>query len=136
MLAFGLTLQGYIGSTDTCVSTIKIFVMAIQQYSAIENVLAQMRSVAQAAQAQPANNGAPAIEPGGFANELQRSLQRVAQMQNSATAQAKAFQLGDPNISLNDVMIDMQKASVAFQATVQVRNRLVAAYQEIASMPV
>lgn len=110
--------------------------MAIQQYSAIENVLAQMRSVAQTAQAQPANNGASAIEPGGFANELQRSLQRVAQMQNSATMQAKAFQLGDPNISLNDVMIDMQKASVAFQATVQVRNRLVAAYQEIASMPV
>jgi flagellar hook-basal body complex protein FliE len=33
-------------------------------------------------------------------------------------------------------MIDMQKASIAFQATVQVRNRLVAAYQEIASMPV
>ena len=136
MLAFGLTLQGYIGTTETCVSTTNIFVMAIQQYSAIENVLAQMRSVAQAAQAQPVNNSAPAIEPGGFANELQRSLQRVAQMQSSATAQAKAFQLGDPNISLNDVMIDMQKASVAFQATVQVRNRLVAAYQEIASMPV
>lgn len=127
---------GYSGTTDTRVSTIKIFVMAIQQFSAIENVLAQMRSVAQAAQAQPVNNNAPAIEPGGFANELQRSLQRVAQMQNSATAQAKAFQLGDPNIALNDVMIDMQKASVAFQATVQVRNRLVAAYQEIASMPV
>jgi flagellar hook-basal body complex protein FliE len=44
--------------------------------------------------------------------------------------------MGEPGISLNDVMIDLQKASVGFQATVQVRNRLVAAYQEIASMPV
>ncbi len=111
-------------------------IMAIQQLSAIEDVLSQMRSVAQAASARPVNENAPTVESGGFAAELQRSIQQVASMQNSATAQAKAFQLGDPNVALNDVMIDMQKASIAFQATVQVRNRLVAAYQEIASMPV
>ena len=57
-------------------------------------------------------------------------------MQNQAQDQAKAFEAGVPGIALNDVMIDMQTASVAFQTTVQVRNRLVAAYQEIASMPV
>ncbi|MNT72990.1 Flagellar hook-basal body complex protein FliE [compost metagenome] len=56
--------------------------------------------------------------------------------QNAASNQAKAFELGAPDISLNDVMIDMQKASIGFQTAVQVRNKLVAAYKEISSMAV
>lgn len=110
--------------------------MAISNLSNIESILAQMREVARAASGAGARLEGPSAAPGGFAAELQRSLQRVSEMQQNATQQAKAFSLGDPGMSLNDVMIDMQKASVAFQATVQVRNRLVAAYQEIASMPV
>ena len=111
--------------------------MAISNISAIENMLAQMRAVAQAASATDVRpSGAATVESGGFASELQRSLERVSSMQNAASTQAKQFTLGAPDISLNDVMIDMQKASLAFQATVQVRNRLVAAYQEIASMPI
>jgi flagellar hook-basal body complex protein FliE len=43
--------------------------------------------------------------------------------------------MGTGDVQLNDVMIDMQKASIGFQAAVQVRNKLVAAYQTIASMP-
>ena len=42
--------------------------------------------------------------------------------------------MGDPNISLSKVMIDSQKATLGFQMTVQVRNKLVAAYKEISSM--
>ena len=111
--------------------------MAISNISAIENMLAQMRAVAQAASSGDVRPSAAAsVEPGGFASELQRSLERVSNMQNAASTQARQFTLGAPDISLNDVMIDMQKASLAFQATVQVRNRLVAAYQEIASMPI
>ena len=60
----------------------------------------------------------------------------IEQSHGGSSAQARAFQMGAPDISLNDVMIDMQKAGIAFQATLQVRNRLVQAYQEIASMPV
>lgn len=82
------------------------------------------------------SSSASSAAPGGFAAELARSLNRVSQAQNAANAQAQAFEMGEPGIALNDVMIDLQKASVGFQATVQVRNRLVAAYQEIASMPV
>ncbi|MGB3289196.1 MAG: flagellar hook-basal body complex protein FliE [Burkholderiaceae bacterium] len=111
--------------------------MAIQNLSAIENMLAQMRAVAQAASASAAPSSKNTIaNGGGFAAELSRSLERVSTLQNDSAAQARAFQMGAPDVSLNDVMIDMQKASIAFQATVQVRNRLVAAYQEIASMPV
>ena len=46
------------------------------------------------------------------------------------------FTLGKADISLNDVMVDMQKASLSLQMGIQVRNKLVAAYQEIMSMPV
>lgn len=112
-------------------------VMAIQNLSAIENMLAQMRAVAQTASSSAAPSSKNAVASGGgFAAELSRSLERVSTLQNDSAAQARAFQMGAPDVSLNDVMIDMQKASIAFQATVQVRNRLVAAYQEIASMPV
>jgi len=37
-------------------------------------------------------------------------------------------------VALNDVMVDLQKANVAFQTGVQVRNKLVSAYQEMMSM--
>ncbi|SHI18984.1 flagellar hook-basal body complex protein FliE [Pollutimonas bauzanensis] len=99
-------------------------------------MLSQMRAVAQAASGTSAPAAGAVADSGGFAAELARSLGRVSDMQNSSAAQARAFQLGAPDVALNDVMIDMQKAGIAFQATVQVRNRLVAAYQEIASMAV
>lgn len=41
-----------------------------------------------------------------------------------------------PGISLNDVMVDLQKSAVSLQLGVQVRNKLVAAYQDIMNMPV
>lgn len=110
--------------------------MTIQNLSAIENMLSQMRQVAQAAGNMPVRADALAESHGGFAAELARSLARVSEVQNAATAQAQAFQAGEPGVALNDVMIDMQKAGIAFQATLQVRNRLIQAYQEISSMPV
>lgn len=110
--------------------------MAISNLTAVENMLSQMRAVAQAAGAMPAQASASKSSTDGFAAELARSLNKVSQIQNDSIAQTEAFQLGTPGVSLNDVMIDMQKASLAFQTTVQVRNRMVAAYQEIASMAV
>jgi flagellar hook-basal body complex protein FliE len=44
--------------------------------------------------------------------------------------------MGDPNVSLADVMIARQKSSIAFEATVQVRNRLIKAYEEVMKMTV
>ena len=43
--------------------------------------------------------------------------------------------MGKPGVALNDVMFDLQKANVAFQTGLQVRNRLVAAYQEVMNLP-
>jgi flagellar hook-basal body complex protein FliE len=47
-----------------------------------------------------------------------------------------AFVTGDPGVSLAEVMIAKQKASIAFEATIAVRNTLLSAYKEIMSMPV
>nr|WP_323011357.1 flagellar hook-basal body complex protein FliE [Castellaniella sp.] len=108
-----------------------------QALASVENLLSQMRSVARASQGlaiQPQTSVSP--QSGGFAAELARSLNRVSEAQNAANVQAQKFQMGDPGISLSDVMIDLQKAGLSFQATVQVRNRLVEAYKEIANMAI
>jgi len=108
--------------------------MSVQNLSGINAMLAQMRAAVAAAAGQTSE--LPVAANGGFADALKQSLKRVSHAQNAARAQAQAFELGAPDVSLNDVMIDMQKASIAFQTTVQVRNRLVAAYHEIAGMQV
>jgi flagellar hook-basal body complex protein FliE len=46
------------------------------------------------------------------------------------------FDRGDEDVSLSDVMIARNKSSVAFEATIQVRNKLVEAYKELMNMPV
>ncbi len=101
---------------------------------AIQSVLQQMRAASiENGMAPAAGPAAPAA--GSFGAELKRSLDGISGAQNAAHAQAEAFELGTPGVSLNDVMIDLQKANVAFQTGIQVRNRLVAAYQEIMNLP-
>ncbi|MFC3285191.1 flagellar hook-basal body complex protein FliE [Litchfieldella rifensis] len=105
---------------------------------AIQSALSQMQALAsQAAGAQAKGQQlSTAVGQGGFANELQASIQRINQLKQTASAQAAAFQAGDPDVALNDVMVDSQKASVAFQMGVQVRNRLVTAYKDVMNMQV
>jgi flagellar hook-basal body complex protein FliE len=101
--------------------------------ASIESVLQQMRVLAQASGHSPAAAGEVAGD--GFAGELQKSLARISDTQQAAYHQAEAFELGQPGVALNDVMVDMQKANIGFQMGLQVRNKVVAAYQEIMNMP-
>jgi flagellar hook-basal body complex protein FliE len=71
-----------------------------------------------------------------FADALKSSLDQVSGDQLKAGEMGKSFALGEDKVSLSDVMISMQKASIGFQATVQVRNKLVSAYHEIMNMQV
>lgn len=82
-----------------------------------------------------ATTDSAAVAGGGFAGELQKSLDRISDAQQSASAQAEAFELGKPGVALNDVMVDLQKAGIGFQTGLQVRNKVVQAYQEIMNMP-
>lgn len=91
----------------------------------------------QAMAAQAKGGGAQALNPtGGFAGELKASIGRINQLQQQASDKTKRFQLGEPGLELNEVMVDMQKAGLAFQMGTQVRNRVISAYKEIMNMPV
>ena len=105
--------------------------------SSIDSVLRQMRAITQASEAAERRGAVPGgqVAGGGFAGELKKSLDRISDAQQNASSQAEAFQLGKPGVALNDVMVDMAKAGVGFQMGLQVRNKLVAAYQEIMNMP-
>ncbi|AIY65069.1 flagellar hook-basal body complex protein FliE [Pseudoalteromonas piratica] len=71
-----------------------------------------------------------------FNNLLKDALDTVSGLQAESKAKATALEMGDRNVSLAEVMIASQKSSVAFEATVQVRNKLVEAYKDIMNMPV
>jgi len=71
-----------------------------------------------------------------FSDALKASLQNVSNTQVQADKLGERFAAGDDSVSLSDTMIAMQKASISFQATVQVRNKLVSAYHDIMNMQV
>ncbi len=104
--------------------------------SNVDSVLAQMRAVVALAQGVQAPSAPAATGSVDFANVLKTSLDGVAQAQNTAENMQKAFVLGDDKVSLSDTMISMQKANIEFQTTVQVRNKMVAAYNDIMNMQV
>ena len=69
-----------------------------------------------------------------FSQLLQQSLDGVNASQKNASELTTAFERGDPNVSITEVMVNMQKAQVSFKAAVEVRNKLVDAYQEVMRM--
>jgi flagellar hook-basal body complex protein FliE len=71
-----------------------------------------------------------------FQHTLTQALHAVSKTQHDASRMQRAVQLGDPTVSLESTMVAMQKAQIGFQATLQVRNRLVQAYSEIMNMQV
>jgi flagellar hook-basal body complex protein FliE len=108
--------------------------------SKIDALLAQLQTGA----ARAANKMVPATalsggDTGGsidFTSVLKKSLDQVNNTQQNAARLARDFELGAPEANLTEAMISMQKASISFQYTLQVRNKLVSAYQDIMNMPV
>lgn len=100
----------------------------------IDQLLGQLRAAsALAAGQQPAS---ALTEGTDFAALLKASLGQVNGTQQDTANLAKAFEQGDPNANLQEVMISLQKANISFQTMVQVRNKLVSAYHEVMSMQV
>lgn len=113
----------------------------------IDAVLAQIRAMQsqvrgaggppnEVAQAAGGLNGATQAPAGSFANVLKQGLDQVSQAQQRAADLAAQFERGAPGVELPQVMLEMQKASVSFRAVVEVRNKLVDAYQTIMNMPI
>lgn len=108
--------------------------------SKIDAMVTQLRNAAARAAgpvAQP-DAATQTKQPGkvDFADLLRTSLEQVNGAQKGAENLGQRFVLGDDSVNLSDVMIASQKASIAFQATVQVRNKIVSAYQDVMNMPV
>lgn len=83
-----------------------------------------------------ATQDADASSKVSFSDMLKNSLDGVAAADNQAATLGKKFAAGDDSVSLSDVMIAGQKASIQFQASIQVRNKMVAAYTSIMNMQV
>jgi flagellar hook-basal body complex protein FliE len=98
---------------------------------AINNILSQIR-----AHSLRQDEPNAASSKGEFAELLAASIEQVAKAQQEADEMKAAFEAGMEDMELPEVMIASQKASLAFETTVEVRNRLLAAYQEIMSMQV
>lgn len=73
---------------------------------------------------------------GQFADMLGQALDNVNGMQKESRSMQTRFDMGDPNLSLVDVMVAKEKSGIAFEATIQVRNKLLEAYKTIMNMPV
>jgi len=107
--------------------------------SRIQAMMEQLKAAATKPTASPLAPAGVAPTPSttvNFSDALKASLQSVSSSQNAAEDLGKRFAMGDESVNLSDTMIAMQKSSIEFQATVQVRNKMVSAYHEIMNMQV
>jgi len=100
--------------------------------SQIANAVANAKSVAGATDAMAGSGGAGF----DFASSLDSALKAVSQSQTRSDELQKQFQLENPNVSLEQTMVAMNTSALSFAAAVQVRNRLVQAYDQVMNMQV
>lgn len=70
-----------------------------------------------------------------FTEIMDQAVNKVNEVQQASKAMSQSYLEGDPNVDVTEVMIASQKAGVAFDAMVQVRNKLVEAYRDVMNMP-
>lgn len=101
----------------------------------ISNVLAQIRQLSAQMDTgvAPANQTQPSE---GFSTAMKDAVDAVSRQQATAESLMSKFSAGDPNTSVAEVVVEMQKASISFQAMSEARNRIVDAYREIMNMSV
>lgn len=105
----------------------------------INRLLLEMRTLKSQTQAfgvQPVDGKVAA--PGGvaFGDVMSQAVNKVNEVQKVSSNLSEAYVRGDRSVDISEVMIASQKASVAFSAMTQVRNKLVDAYKDVMNMPV
>ena len=75
------------------------------------------------------------IGKSGFGDYIQTAVESVNETQMNASEMRDAYERGE-DVPLTDVVLSMQKSSLAFEATLQVRNKLLKAYNDVLNMPV
>jgi flagellar hook-basal body complex protein FliE len=71
-----------------------------------------------------------------FINYFQTALGEISNIQNNSKKNIEQFQSNHSDISLNDIMINLQKSSISMELAIQVRNRIISAYKEIMNQQV
>ena len=71
---------------------------------------------------------------GGFSDVLKSAIGSVDTLQSGADMKVGNLLAGAPNTDVGNVMVSVEKADVAFQLMMQVRNKIVSAYQDIEKM--
>jgi flagellar hook-basal body complex protein FliE len=102
----------------------------------IQQVLAEMRALQSRATGNAVETAAPAAGSVDFASLMKNSVDQIAAMQNQANSLASAYEAGDKSVDLTKVMLEVQKADLAFRAMTQVRNKLIDAYTQVMNMSV
>jgi flagellar hook-basal body complex protein FliE len=84
----------------------------------------------------PRVGGSEAAQGGSFRTAMADALQSVSNNQTQADRLQRELTLDNPNVSVEQTVMAMQKAQIGFQAALQVRNRLAQAYSDIMNMQV
>jgi len=105
-------------------------------HSSLEPAIAKMQALAKLAGGQQVDGAAAAQDGADFKVLLQNAIHAVNNAQNEAQAKAQSFSTGESNMSLEEVMVSMQNANIAFQGMIAVRNRLVDAYRDVINLQV
>jgi len=101
----------------------------------IQEVLSEMRAL-QARVSGVTSETVSDAQPSDFAALLKNSMDQISTMQNEATAMSTAYEAGDKSVDLTNVMLQVQKAGLAFRAMTEVRNKLLDAYSQVMNMSV
>jgi flagellar hook-basal body complex protein FliE len=109
--------------------------MSIEKMNA---ALAQIQALQKANGLQAGASIGDTSSPDGidFKTILKNAINDVSNAQNNAQAKVQAFSTGDSSMSLEEVMVSLQKANISFQGMMAVRNRLVDAYKEVTNLQV
>lgn len=110
-------------------------VMAIRAQILERNAALQRANTVAGAAAPAAPSGTSSVGSGGFGATMDAALKSVNESQNAAQKASEAYERGE-TVDVAQVMLARQKASLAFEATLQARNKLLSAYKDIMSMPV
>ena len=102
----------------------------------IDNILQQLQAASALASGAKKQSGTDEIASVNFSEKLKAAVDQVNNAQQTADKLSMQFVSDQSNVDLHEVMISLQKANVSFQSMIQVRNKLVTAYQEIMNMQV
>ncbi len=109
--------------------------MSVDRVMQLRAQILERNQALKAGGAAASSPAATAAQPTSFADTLEGALKQVNTGQQEAGRLSEAYERGE-TVDIAKVMLARQQASVGFEATLQVRNKLLAAYKDIMSMPV